>query len=224
MVRIYAETSHRDPMKACSLEFGSRKSENARGCEPGEPRREQGLCPYQPRDRSQHGIDRSSRSRDPGEEPQGTAGARKEEGPPETEPDPRIDDEYGVTVEPAAVERHEPSHAVVVQPVERRMGRDREEAETEESFEAGTAESECAVQERESAGEEERPDGDSGKAMGPASPEVESEVGAHEIGDPVDVREVRAEDECGEGEAGSLFEPALRKRRADQRVGDGVHA
>src|SRR5690554_6866651 len=55
---------------------------------------------------------------------------RQPSGKAETQPQPQVDDEQDVAIEPAAAERLEQANAVVVQPIEGRMAQAGNEAES----------------------------------------------------------------------------------------------
>ena len=149
------------------------------------------------------------------------------------DPQPQVDDEQHVAIEPAARKRFEQANAVDVEPVERRV---RQAAEQRERIEPAKAHRQPAarplaasrlptVPAPQDAGERQRQQQPGNRPMGDPAPEAEvlHPVEPEEAG-RVDIGQVRADHQRGHGEAGLPLEPRLADQRADQAVRQVIHA
>ena len=143
------------------------------------------------------------------------------------QPDPRVDDEQRIAVEPASIERHQQTDAVRVHPVERRVGQHRDVGEHNEPAKrdrsrrrrpAATDPVDLMHHPRE----QRRQHRHRQHTMGPAPAEPKRQVAAQEVGGGVDVRQVGADDARGGPEAHAA-DPGLGQAGANECVGQRVH-
>nr|ADI18646.1 hypothetical protein [uncultured Acidobacteria bacterium HF4000_26D02] len=143
------------------------------------------------------------------------------------QPDPGVDDEERIAVEPASIERHQQADAVGVEPVQRRVGQHRDVGQHHQP-----AEPDRSCRRRPAAPdpvdlvhhprEQRRQHRHRQHAMGPAPAEPECQVAAQEVGGGVDVRQVGADDARG-GPEPHAADPGLGQAGADERVGQRIH-
>ena len=118
---LHARLTHRGTQ---THRAGNEQRADTRG--PGPPRRLRNF------DRGENQKRCEDPEHAPGRKRRDPARMHQEERTAKQEPDPRIDDEQRVAVEPLAVERHEPAHAVVVEPVQRGMRGNTQRGESEQ--------------------------------------------------------------------------------------------
>jgi hypothetical protein len=146
------------------------------------------------------------------------------------DPEPRIDDEESVAVEPARAERHEPTHAVRVESIEHRVGEHRDACQ-EKHLARDDSRGERrpsqpaheSIEQDDGARKEERQDDDRGNAVGPSPPKRQVGGRSVEVGQSIDVGQVSADQQRDRRVRRAPAESTASQRGAEERVANRVY-